>query len=128
MPRSEHTGLESRAILHLVMRAPGRENHKQAQLCSQVEQIASLALGSSLDPRLNQLIVRSVQASADGARLTIFVTPGDPESVDSLTSLMEALDSARPWLRHQIAEEIVRKRTPDVRLEVILGQEPEDIE
>lgn len=109
------------------MRAPGRENHKQAQLCSQVEQIASLALGSSRDPRLNQLTVHSVRASADGARLTIYVTPGDPDGVESLTSLMEALDSARPWLRRQIAEEIVRKRTPEVRFEIVLGTvEPDE--
>ena len=107
------------------MRASGRESHKQAQLCAQVEQIASLALGSSRDPRLNQLMVHSVHASPDGARLTIYVIPGDPESFESLTSLMDALDSARPWLRRQIAEEIVRKRTPEVRFEIVLADESE---
>ncbi len=70
---------------------------------------------------MNQLMVHSVQASADGARLTVFVMPCDPEGIESLSALMEALDAARPWLRQQIAEEIVRKRTPDVRFEVILG-------
>ena len=108
------------------MRAPGRDNYKQAQLCAEVEQVAALALGSSRDPRLNQLIVHSVQSSADGARLTVYVTPGDPEGLDSLASLMEALDAARPWLRRQIAEEIVRKRTPEVRFEVVLGAEEPD--
>ena len=109
------------------MRAPGRDNHKQAQLCAQVEQITSLALGASRDPRINQLMVHSVEASADGARLTVNVIPGDPEGLESLESLMEALNAARPWLRRQIAEEIVRKRTPDVRFEVILGVAEGDV-
>jgi ribosome-binding factor A len=86
-----------------------------------VEQIASLALGSSRDPRINQLMVHSVEASADGARLTVNVIPGDPEGLESLELLMHALNGARPWLRRQIAEEIVRKRIPEVRFEVILG-------
>ena len=110
------------------MRAQGRDNYKQAQLCSQVEQIASLALGSSRDPRINQLMVHSVEASVDGARLTVNVMPGDTESLESLESLMDALNGARPWLRRQIAEEIVRKRTPDIRFQVVLGQELESDE
>jgi ribosome-binding factor A len=103
------------------MRASGRDNRKQAQLCAQVEQIASLALGSSRDPRLNQLMVHSVEASADGARLTVNVIPGDEGSFESLESLMDALNGARTWLRHQIAEEIVRKRTPEIKFEFIVG-------
>jgi len=103
------------------MRASGRDNRKQAQLCAQVEQIASLALGSSRDPRINQLMVHSVDASPDGARLTVNVVPGDPATFESLESVMDALNGARPWLRRQIAEEIVRKRTPEIKFEIIVG-------
>jgi len=105
------------------MRSRGSENRKQAQLCAEVAEIASLALGSSRDPRLNQLLVHSVTASTDGARLIVNVVPTDVDSFDSLESLMSALDSARPWLRSQIASEIYRKRTPDIRFQIVLGAE-----
>ena len=105
------------------MRSRGSENRKQAQLCAQVEEVASLALGSSLDPRLNQLLVHSVTASTDGARLIVNVVPTDIANFDSLESLMAALDAARPWLRSQIASEIYRTRTPEIRFQIVLGDE-----
>ncbi len=105
------------------MRSKGSENRKQAQLCAQVAEVASLALGSSRDPRLNQLLVHSVTASADGAKLIVNVVPTDIATFDSLELLVAALDAARPWLRSQIASEIYRKRTPDIRFQVVLGDE-----
>jgi ribosome-binding factor A len=73
--------------------------------------------------RLNQLLVHSVDASPDGVRLTINVVPNDIANFDSLGSLMEALEAARPWLRGQVAAEINRKRTPDIRFQIVLGSE-----
>jgi ribosome-binding factor A len=105
------------------MRPRGNDNRKQAQLCAQVAEIASLALGSSRDPRLNQLLVHSVTASADGARLIVNVVPTDIANFDSLELLVAALDAARPWLRSQIASEIYRKRTPDIRFQIVIGEE-----
>jgi ribosome-binding factor A len=109
------------------MRSAGRDYHKQAQLCAEVEQIAVLALGSSRDSRLNQLMVHSVEASADGAKLTVNVIPGEAENFESLESLTEVLNAARPWLRRQIAEEIVRKRTPEIRFVIVLGLEDDSV-
>ncbi len=105
------------------MRSKGNEHRKQAQLCAEVAKLASLALGASRDVRLNQLLVHSVDATHDGARLTINVVPSDIANFDSLESLMEALESARPWLRGQVAAEINRKRTPDIRFQIVLGSE-----
>ena len=103
------------------MRSKGHEHRKVAQLCAQVAEVASLALGASRDERLNQLLVHSVDASADGARLIVNVVP-DIDNLESLESLMDALEAARPWLRSQIAAEIYRKRTPEIRFQIVLGE------
>jgi ribosome-binding factor A len=102
------------------VRSKGHEHRKQAQLCAQVARLASLALGASRDTRLNQLLVHSVDASHDGARLTINVIPTDVANLDALESLTEALEAARPWLRGQVAADINRKRTLEIRFQVLL--------
>jgi ribosome-binding factor A len=107
------------------MRPRSYDNRKQAQLCAQVAEVASLALGSSRDPRLNQLFVHSVEASADGSRLIVNVVPADVADFDSLESLVATLDAARPWLRRQVAAEIYRKRTPEIRFQVVLNADPQ---
>ena len=104
------------------MRSKGHEHRKLAQLCAQVAEVASLALGASRDARLNQLLVHSVEASPDGARLFVNVVPSDVGDIASLEALMDALEAARPWLRGQIAAEIHRKRTPDIRFQIVLGR------
>jgi ribosome-binding factor A len=97
-------------------------DRKQAQLCSEVEQVVTLVLGSSTDHRLQQLFVHSVFASKDGSSLTICVIPEGPCSFEQCTELVEALDVARAWVRQQIAAEINRKRTPELRFQLLLGE------
>lgn len=96
-----------------------------AQLCAQVQDVISLALGDSADERLHDLVVHSVSAGPDGARLLVAVVPTDPLDVDSIEQLYRALESARPWLRQQVAAEIHRKRTPELAFQVLPHWEEE---
>lgn len=96
-----------------------RSDRKLAQLCAQVEEIMSLALGDAADPRLHDLVVRSVSPGPDGARLLVAVVATHPLDLESLEALHGALASARPWLRQQVAAEIHRKRTPDLAFQVL---------
>ena len=104
-------------------RPPGanlaREDRKLAQLCAQVEQIVSLALGDSADHRLHDLVVHSVSPGPDGARLLVAAMATYPLDPDCLEELHDVLERARPWLRQQIAAEIHRKRTPDLAFQVL---------
>ena len=96
-----------------------KEDRKLAQLCAQVEQTVSLALGDSADDRLHDLVVRSVSPGPDGTRLLVVVVATRPLDMASLEELHGALKSARPWLRQQVAAEIHRKRTPDLAFQVL---------
>ena len=100
-------------------RSSSKEERKLAQLCAQVEETVSLALGDSADERLRDLVVQSVAPGPDGARLLVAVATTSPVDLDRLEDLHAALDSARPWLRQQIAAEIHRKRTPDLVFQVL---------
>lgn len=103
----------------------GREDRKLAQLCAQVADIVSLALGDCADERLHDLIVHSVTPGPDGARLLVSVTPTGPLDLDSIEELHGALERARPWLRGQVAAEIHRKRTPDLAFQIVPPEEGE---
>jgi ribosome-binding factor A len=92
---------------------------KVAQLCAQVRDIVSLALGDSADERLHDLVVHSVAPGPDSARLLVTVVPTDLLDVDSIERLYRALEGARPWLRQQVAAEIHRKRTPELAFQVL---------
>jgi ribosome-binding factor A len=104
------------------MISKSRTNHKDAQLCSQVEEVIGLSLGSARDSRLHQLSVHSVTSYANGARLTIFVLPTTPIDIDALDEVMQALEGAKPWLREQVAEEIHRKRCPDLAFMLLMTE------
>jgi ribosome-binding factor A len=96
-----------------------KANRKLAQLCAQVQDVVSLALGDSADERLHDLIVHSVSPGPDGARLLVTVVPTGPLDLDSIEPLYRALEAARPWLRQQVAAEIHRKRTPELAFQVL---------
>lgn len=100
-------------------RNSARRDRKLAQLCAQVEEIVSLALGDAADHRLQDLVVQSVSPGPDGARLLVTVVAAPPSDLESLEELHGALESARSWLRQQVAAEIHRKRTPDLAFQVL---------
>jgi ribosome-binding factor A len=105
------------------MRTPNSFNRKQAQLCSEVEQVVTLVLGSSHDERLQQLYVDSVEVSKDGACLTVYVTPPTQLDFEASADVLLALSGAKAWIRQQIASEINRKRTPELRFQLLFAEE-----
>ncbi len=102
-----------------------KECHKQEQLCSQVAEAISLSLGDSADPRLHDLVLQTVEPTPDGARLLVVVRATEQVTVDALNELHDALNSARAWLRCQVAGEINRKRAPDLAFQVLPPWEAE---
>jgi ribosome-binding factor A len=88
-------------------------------LRAEVEEIISLALLDAGDDRLRQLSVHSVQSRGDGAYLSINLIAPGPVNTCDLDGLYEALEHARGWLRQQVAEEVHRKRVPELMLVVL---------
>ena len=91
-----------------------KRERKDAQLRSEVEEIVALALLDSADARLRQLHVGSVDMKAGGACLVVSVVPAGRPTLAEIEELQSALDHARGWLRRQIAQEVNRKRAPDL--------------
>ncbi len=94
------------------------QNHHQARLSREIEEVVSLALGASSDARLRDLVVHSVVASADGSTMVVRVVPSGEVSFEDIEHAYQALAAARAWLRQQVAAEIHRKRTPDLQFQV----------
>ncbi len=102
-----------------------KHERKDAQLRSEVEEIMSLALLDSADERLRQLFVCSVESKAGGACLVVNVVPTGRLTVAEIEDMQTALDNARGWLRQQIAQEVNRKRVPELVFVVVPPWEPE---
>lgn len=100
-------------------RSRTKECHKQEQLWSQVAETISLSLGDAADQRLRDLVVQSVVPTPDGGRLLVVVRVTEPTSIEALNELHDLLNSARGWLRAEVASEIHRKRAPDLTFRVL---------
>jgi len=98
-------------------------DHRLAQVCAQAYQVLSLALeGECGDPLLQQLSVRSVQPDPDASRLLVYVyAPAD----ESAELVIEALERAKGLLRSQLASELNKKRTPNLRFALSEAEEGE---
>jgi len=92
---------------------------KTQQLCSEVREILSFVFaGDCDDPILQQLTVHDVVPAPDATRLLVIVCLPESEC-DNADHAMEALRQIRGYLRSQIADEIQRKRTPDLIFQVM---------
>lgn len=107
------------------IRATAKEDRKLAQLCAQVQETVSLALGDSSDPHLRDLVVHSATPAPDGARLLILVVPSAPLGVEAIEAAYQSLEGARAWLRQEVAAEIHRKRTPELAFQILPRWEDE---
>lgn len=95
--------------------APNKQERKTRQLCGQVAEAVSLALAECDDPVLNELLVEAVQPAPSASRLRVIVSapPGA-----SAPGIFEALEKVRGYLRHEVAGQISRKRTPELCFEL----------
>jgi ribosome-binding factor A len=103
-----------------------KEERKLAQLCAQVEQIISFALGEAKDERLRAIAVRSVLPGPDAGRLLVSLTAHEQLTIEQIEQLHAALEHARAWLRRQVAEGIHRKRAPELAFVVLPSGEHDE--
>jgi len=94
----------------------GRSTSKTRQLCAQVHDALSFALGDSLDPILTDLVLESVEP-LEGNR-HVLVAFSDPCG-HGLAASLTALDRARGWLRDAVAAAITRRRVPALSFTVL---------
>jgi ribosome-binding factor A len=93
-------------------------------LCRQVWRALTYALAGSADDAIRTLSVASVLPAPDAGHLLVTVVPGGAgDLAPSLVDLLERLDRARPWLRREVAEAIVRKRAPELTFRVAAAGE-----
>lgn len=88
-------------------------DHRLQQACAQAHEVLSLSIeGECRDPVLQQLSVRAVLPDPDGSRLAVYVSAPQGESAPAI---LEALERAKGMLRSQLASELNKKRTPNLR-------------
>jgi ribosome-binding factor A len=88
-------------------------DHRLQQVCARAYEVLSLAIeGECGDPVLQQLSVRAVLPDPDGSRLAVHVSAPPGESAPAI---LEALERAKGLLRSQLASELNKKRTPNLR-------------
>ena len=102
------------------MRSPddrgGRSSQKALQLCAQVHDALSYALGQSSDPVLMDLELDSVEPMNDDRHVLVVVM--DPCG-HGLVAALAALDRARGFLREAVAETVHRRRVPQLSFTVL---------
>ena len=93
----------------------GRSSQKTLQLCAQVRDALSYALGESSDPVLLDLSVEFVESMAGGHLLVGVVDSHGHGMVVAL----DALDRARGFLRTLVAEQINRSKAPQLSFTLV---------
>ena len=101
-----------------------KRRHKDLQLCRQAYRTLSLALtGGCGDEVLAALVVRAVLPAPDATRLLVCLepAPGAADEGDTLdvADVLARLERARPALRRDVAEALVRKRAPELEFVVM---------
>ena len=94
----------------------GRSYQKARQLCAQVHDALSYALGDSSDPILMDLELDHVEPMDDDRHVLVVVA--DPCG-HGLVAALAALDRARGFLRDAVAETVNRRRVPQLSFTVL---------
>jgi ribosome-binding factor A len=92
----------------------GRRDHKTAQLCRQVFQALSMALGDCADDVLRGLLVHDVDPAPNAARLLVRVGFSAGAEPVGVADVMARLGQASGFLRREVAAAITRKRAPEL--------------
>jgi len=94
----------------------GRLDQKTRQLCAQVHDALSYALGEANDEILLDLMIERVEPMPDDRHLLVVVQDLHGHG---LVAVLDALDRARGFLRSSVAELVVRKRVPQLSFTVL---------
>lgn len=115
-PLAQPSGDSSRS-----RRGQGSSDQRKAQqLCAQVRETLDFVLAEYCnDPLLGCLSIREVTPAPNAARLLVTLVI-DPDAVDlDPKAAIDALRAMRGTFRHEIAQEINRKKTPELAFELL---------
>ena len=104
---------------------PAGHSRKALQLCRQVADTLSLALGDCGDDCLRDLHVVRVVPAPDASQLLVIVGSAPGEVPPAPTEVLAHLQARTPWLRGEVAQAITRKRAPSLLFEY-LATAPEE--
>jgi len=104
---------------------PAGHSRKDLQLCRQVADTLSLALGDCGDDCLRDLHVVRVVPAPDASQLLVIVGSPLGEVPPAPTEVLAHLQARTPWLRGEVAQAITRKRAPSLLFEY-LATAPEE--
>ncbi|MEO0322650.1 MAG: ribosome-binding factor A [Myxococcota bacterium] len=92
---------------------------KDLQLSGQAKEALELALAeiAAEDDALESAWVAAVHPDPDASQLLVVV---EVESEEAVAPAREALEDYASDLRHEVAEEISRRRAPELRFQVVL--------
>lgn len=103
--------------------AQAGHDHKLEQLCSQVFEVVSSAFAELRDEVLANLTVVEVRPGPDASRLVVLLTQmGEPQAGTGVDDIMVRLERVRGFLRSEVASAIHRKRTPELRFQLVANQ------
>jgi ribosome-binding factor A len=109
---------EAKRKLHRAQNVlPGEGFHQQERLGNQIRTAVEFALQTAATPVLNALTVQDV-VQQKGA-LVVVIVPRDASMTVDLSDAVNAVKQAAAMLRRQVAAEITRKETPNLRFLVL---------
>ena len=94
----------------------GRPSAKTLQLCAQVHDALSFALGEVTDPVLCDLVLDRVEPMPDDRQLLVVML--DPCG-HGVVAALDALDRARGFLRAAVAGAVTRRKAPQLSFTVL---------
>ena len=101
-----------------------KEDRKTLQLCKQIGRALSLVLaGCCGDSVLGDVEVVDVVAAPDSGHLAVLVRLDSTASATPPEIVLERLNSARGFLRTQVAAEIRRRRVPELSFRCLHDKE-----
>jgi ribosome-binding factor A len=90
----------------------GREHHRERLADAMREEIGVILEGELADPRIGLATVSDVQLAPDGKSARVLVTvPGDEKQA---REAMRGLESARGFIRHELAERLRLRHPPEL--------------
>jgi ribosome-binding factor A len=100
-------------------------DRKTLQLCSQVADTLNLVLsGECADELLQCLQVVEVRPAPDASQLLVLVSASSAGPVPDSAATMQHLAAANGRLRAEVASAIVRRRTPKLVFQLVIGTSP----
>jgi ribosome-binding factor A len=92
----------------------GRRGHKDLQVCRQVFDALSYALGELDDPLLDELVLASVTPAPNAARVLVTLVPARTDATLDQEAVLARLNEVAPELREEVAAEVTRARVPEL--------------